>query len=137
MLAVALLGLMILGGAATAMFLRIRFLITCERTTATVSQITTREEEGSSEYTRNTLSTVYHSHLNFAAGDGTTVRFTQQHGTSAPRFSVGDRVIVRYSRRAPANTAEIPSVVFEFFRWFAMVVPALLGLGFLYAGMQP
>jgi hypothetical protein len=119
------------------MFLRFSFLKTSKRTTATVSKITSREEE-SGDY--GTVSTVYDSVLDFNTEDGTPVRFT--HTISGPSLSNGDRVIVRYSPAsvalpyAPRNTAEVQSIPVEIAVWFAMLLAVIVGLALLYVALH-
>ena len=130
-------GLMSLALGGLLMFLRFGFLKTSKRTTATVGQITSREEE-SGEY--GTVSTVYDSVLDFSTEDGTPVRFT--HTTSGPSLSIGDRVIVRYSPAsvalpyAPRTTAEVQSMPVEIAVWFAMLLAVVVGLALLYCALH-
>ena len=81
------------------------------------------------------METVYVSQLKFAGPDGATVYFEQKQGNK-PRFRVGDRVRIRFHRTDPSGTAEVPYITNELMIWFAIVMCAALGSGFLYAGNE-
>jgi hypothetical protein len=129
-----LIGLAILGGALAAMVVRIRFLATAVRGAATVTRIRESQTRSNSE-SDPTMVTVYHSSFRFMTSDGTAHEFEHQHGTREPSFAVGDEVAIRYSPAAPGKTAELPSLLHEFRNWFFIIVPGILGLGALLAGL--
>jgi hypothetical protein len=79
----------------------------------------------------NFMETVYVSRLRFTGTDGSTTHSFEQRGTSKPRFGVDDHVTIRYHRGA-----EVPFIVNEIMIWFAMLLCAALGSGFLFAGLQ-
>lgn len=132
-LVLASLGVAILGAALVAMIRRIRFLATAVRGTATVTRI--RESTRAYSADDPTLVPAYHSYLRFTSPDGAVHEFEHQHGTTAPSFVENDQVSIRYSPTAPAKTAELPSLLYEFRNWFIAVVPGILGLGLLLAGL--
>ena len=134
-LVVVLLGFLIVAGALVALVWRILWLRGTLRTRAEVLHISSREEESGGQY--NFMETVYVSRLRFTGTDGSTTHsFEQQHGTSKPRFGVGDHVTIRYHRGAPSESAEVPFIVNEIMIWFAILVSAALGSAFLFAGLQ-
>ena len=130
---VFLLGLLIVAGSLAAAVWRVRWLRGTLRTKAEVLSIRSHEEEGGGNY--NMMETVYVSQLQFPGSDGAIVYFEQKQG-SKPRFRVGDRVTVRYHRTNPSATAEVPFVTNELMYWFAGILCAALGCGFLYGGLQ-
>ncbi len=82
------------------------------------------------------METVYVSRLRFTGTDGSTTRSFEQRGTSKPPFGAGDHVTIRYHRGAPSESAEVPFIVNEIMIWFAMLLCAALGSGFLLPGCR-
>jgi Protein of unknown function (DUF3592) len=132
--AVGLLGLAMVAGVAVAVVWRIRWLGGTLRTRAEVLGVSSHEEEGGGQY--NFMETVFVSRLQFATPDGGLVHFQQRHGTSRPRFGVGDQVTIRYHRDQPSETAEVPFLWNELMVWFGIVVTGAMGSAFLFAGVQ-
>ncbi len=73
-----MLGFLIVAGALVSVVWRIRWLHRTLRTGAEVLHVASREEESGG-----------------------------RHGTSKPRFGVGDHVTIRYHRGAPSESAEV------------------------------
>jgi hypothetical protein len=132
-MALVLLGLLIVVGSLVAAVWRVHWLRGTLRTKAEVLRMTSREEEGGGQY--NMMETVYVSQLQFERTDGATCSFEQKQGNK-PRFRVGDRVSIRFHRTDPSGTAEVPFITNELMIWFAIVMCAALGSGFLYAGNE-
>jgi len=134
-LVVVVLGFLIVVGALVSAVWRIRWLRGTLRTRAEVLHIGSRREESGGQY--NFMETVYVSRLRFTGTDGSTTHsFEQQHGTSEPRFGVGDHVTIRYHPANPSESAEVPFIVNEIMIWFAMLMCAAVGSVFLFAGLQ-
>jgi len=130
---VFLLGLVLVIGALAALVWRVHWLRGTLRTKAEVLGITSREEESGGQY--NFMETVYVTRLQFSGTDGAIVYFEHKQG-SEPRFRVGDRLRIRYHPTDPSGTAEVPFITHELMIWFAFVMCAALGSGFLYAGNE-
>ena len=130
---VFLLGLVLVVAALAAAGCRVHWLRGTLRTRAEVLGITSREEESGGQY--NFMETVYVTQLQFPGTDGAIVYFDHEQG-SKPRFRVGDRLRIRYHRTDPSGTAEVPFIWNELMIWFAFLMTAALGSGFLYGGLQ-
>ena len=130
---VFLLGLVIVIGSLAAAVWRIHWLRGTLRTKAEVLGISSHEEESGGQY--KFMETVYVTRLQFPGTDGAIVYFDHKQG-SMPRFRVGDRLSIRYHRTDPSGTAEVPFIVNELMYWFAGVLCAALGSGFLFGGLQ-
>jgi hypothetical protein len=99
---------------------------------ATVTQISERREECGSY---SIMESVYDSRLEFVAKDGSTVRFTQEHGQSEPAFSKGDQVRIRYEAAHAAKSAQVPSKIEDVALWLTIILSALMGSAFLAAAL--
>lgn len=131
--ALIILGCALAVGAAIAAVVRIRFLMRCEYAVARVTETSAQEEE-SGEY--RMMQTYYRSSLVFETGEGRTVSFRHDHGTRNPGVSVGDTLPVRYRAENPSESAEVRSIVNEIMIWTMIIVPAVLGAAFIFAGFR-